>query len=397
MLIWPVAQSTAASAQDERSRRCREELRPLVEATMTQRGVPGVIVFVSVPNVCEWIARLGVDDVVVGRPMRRDDHVRVGSITKTFTGTVVLQLVDEGLVVLDNPISRYLTRVPNGQNITVRQLLNMTSGLYNYSDDLVFNMTLDKQPDKEWTRDELLNIAFSHSPYFLPGQGFHYSNTNSVLLGLLVETITGRHFENEVESRIFRPLGLRGTSLPRSARIPSPRSRGYQFGTNVGTLVPPECDAETAGRRDATADSPSWTWSAGGAISTLPDLKIWARALAIGTLLTPTTQAERLDWVPTGPPPAPRYGLHITDFAGVIGHDGALLGYQSFMGYLPARDATLVVLANVFPDAECGSPADEIAKVILRQLQLLALPDADPRSESRGTTGEPETTNSGVQ
>jgi D-alanyl-D-alanine carboxypeptidase len=162
-------------------------------------------------------------------------------------------------------------------------------------------------------------------------------------------------------------------------------------------LVPPECDAETAGRRDATADSPSWTWSAGGAISTLPDLKIWARALAIGTLLTPTTQAERLDWVPTGPPPAPRYGLHITDFAGVIGHDGALPGYQSFMGYLPARDATLVVLANVFPDAECGSPADEIAKVILRQLQLLALPDADPRSESRGTTGEPETTNSGVQ
>ena len=243
----------------------------------------------------------------------------------------------------------------------------------------------------------MLNIAFSHAPYFPPGQGFHYSNTNSILLGLLVETVTGRHLENEVESRIFRPLGLRGTSLPRSPRIPSPRSHGYQFGTNVGTLVPPACDAETAGRRDATADSPSWTWSAGGAISTLRDLKIWARALAIGTLLTPTTQAERLDWVPTGPPPAPRYGLHITDFSGVIGHDGALPGYQSFMGYLPARDATLVVLANVFPDAECGSPADEIAQVILRQLQLLAPPDEGSSLGVVRDAGGPETMKSGAR
>src|SRR5262245_61115086 len=142
MLIGPFAQPTRASGQDELSRQCGEDLRPLVETTMAQRGVPGVIVFVSVPNVCEWTAALGVDDVVVGRPMRRNDHVRVGSITKTFTGTLVLQLVDEGLVVLDDPISRYLTRVPNGENITVRQLLNMTSGLYNYSDDLVFNTTL---------------------------------------------------------------------------------------------------------------------------------------------------------------------------------------------------------------------------------------------------------------
>ncbi len=108
-----------------------------------------------------------------------------------------------------------------------------------------------------------------------------------------------------------------------------------------------------------------------GAVSTLPDLKIWARTLATSALLTPGTQAERLTFVTTGPPGAPLYGLHITSFHGIIGHDGALPGYQSFLGYLPERDATIVVLANVFPDADRGSSADTIAKAIIQHLELI--------------------------
>jgi D-alanyl-D-alanine carboxypeptidase len=109
------------------------------------------------------------------------------------------------------------------------------------------------------------------------------------------------------------------------------------FGTNVGTL-PPACDAATVGRHDVTNASPSWTWSAGAAVSTLKDLTVWARALATGALLSPDTQAERLKGVVTGPPPAPTYGLHITNFFGFIGHDENLPGFSSFMAYDPTRE-----------------------------------------------------------
>jgi D-alanyl-D-alanine carboxypeptidase len=101
--------------------------------------------------------------------------MRIGSITKTFTGTVVLQLVDEGWLGLEDPISRHLTGVPNGDNITIRQLLNMTSGLYNYSEDLAFNQALDTDPERVWTPEDLFAIGLGRPPYFLPGKGFHCS------------------------------------------------------------------------------------------------------------------------------------------------------------------------------------------------------------------------------
>lgn len=341
---------------------------------MAQLGVPGLVVQVEAPGLCHWIATLGTGDVAKRRPMYLNGHVRIGSITKTFTGTVVLQLVDEGRIGLDDPISLHLSGVPNGNAITIRQLLYMSSGLYNYSEDLAFNQSLDADPQRVWTPKELLVIGFSQPPYFPPGAGFHYSNTNSTLLGRLVETVTGNPLGQEFQRRIFRPLRMGESSLPDldDTAIPGPHPRGYMFGTNVGSL-PPDCDAVSVGRHDVTNVSPSWTWAAGGAISTLRDLRIWSRALALGTLLTPATQAQRLQWIPTSSSPgAPRYGLHITNFAGIIGHDGALPGFQSFMGYVPARDVTIVVLANVYPDLDCGGPADEIVKLIAGKLKLFS-------------------------
>jgi D-alanyl-D-alanine carboxypeptidase len=246
----------------------------------------------------------------------------------------------------------------------------MTSGLYNYSEDLAFNASLDKDPERVWTPEELLAIGLGRRPYFPPGTAFHYSNTNSVLLGRLVEVRTGRALEEEFERRIFERLKLHDTSLPENSAIPHPHPRGYMFGSNVGTL-PPACDAATVGRHDVTDASPSWAWSAGGAVSTLKDLTVWARALATGALLSADTQAERLKGVPVGPPPSPEYGLHITNFFGLIGHDGNLPGFSSFMAYDPARDTTIVVLANLYTDVQCGGPADSIVKLIIRELNLL--------------------------
>ena len=120
---------------------CAQRLRPLVKAKMIELGVAGVILSIDAPNICRWGQTLGIRDVTKQAPIRLKEHMRIGSITKTFTGTVVLQLVDEGWLGLDDPISRHLTGVPNGDSITIRQPLNMTSGLYNYSEDLVFNQT----------------------------------------------------------------------------------------------------------------------------------------------------------------------------------------------------------------------------------------------------------------
>jgi D-alanyl-D-alanine carboxypeptidase len=374
------AEDLAAEADGRRGEHgehgtCGEDLRPLVEAKMAELGVPGAVVLVDVPGTCRWIARLGTRNVATERPFTFADHVRVGSITKTFTGTAVLQLADEGAIDLGDPISRYVDGVPNGENISVRQVLQMTSGLYSYSEDLGFNASLDAHPDRVWSVSELLDIAFlAHEPYFPPGGGFHYSNTNTALLGKLVEAVTGHELRNELRRRIFRPLRMRETSLPAldDASIPEPHPRGYTYGTNVGTL-PPSCDATSVGRHDVTNASPSWTWAAGGAISTLGDLTIWAHALALGTLLSPAMHAEQLTWVSTGAG-GPRYGLHVTDFFGIIGHDGALPGFQSFMGYVPDKRATLVILTNVYPDLHCGGPADELAKLVGGQLGLFTPP-----------------------
>jgi D-alanyl-D-alanine carboxypeptidase len=349
---------------------CAERLKPLVTAKMSELGVPGLIVSIDAPTLCRWTEALGIRNATTHRPMQGNEHMRIGSITKTFTGTVVLQLVDEGLLELDDPIARYLTGVPNGDNITIRQLLNMTSGLYNYSEDLAFNASLDTDPQRVWTPEELLAIGLAQPPYFPPGTDFHYSNTNSVLLGRLIEALTGHPLDQEFEHRIFTPLNLHDTSLPATAALPRPHPRGYMFGTNVGT-VPPACDAATVGRHDVTEASPSWTWSAGGAVSTLQDLTVWARALATGALLSPATQAERLQGVPVGPPPAPEYGLHITNFFGLIGHDGNLPGFSSFIAHDPARDITIVVLANVYTDAHCGGPTDSIVMLLIQELGLL--------------------------
>src|SRR5439155_10031208 len=140
--------------------------RPVVDQTMQQLRVPGAIVGVVVPGRGVWTQAFGVADLKSGRRMRIDDHVRVGSITKTFTGTVVLTMVDQGRLSLDDHLSTFAPEVSDAASITLRQLLNMTSGLYNYSEDPGFNATLDSQPEKVWSPVELVAISAQHAPDF---------------------------------------------------------------------------------------------------------------------------------------------------------------------------------------------------------------------------------------
>jgi D-alanyl-D-alanine carboxypeptidase len=370
----------ATTAQDTNLPAYVRTLQPQIEEQMTNLRIPGALVYVDIPGEGTWSQDFGTGSLEASTtPITINDHFRIGSNTKTFTANIILQLVDEGKLGLDDPVSKYQPEVPNGENIAIRQLLNMTSGLYNYAEDEDFNNTLDTEPQKVWEPEELVEIGFSHQPYFSPGDGYHYSNTNFVLLGMIIEQLTGQPLEQAYQERIFVPLGMSNTLLPErsSAAIPDPHPRGYMYQTNVDALETSAVEGEKAEQADESAgepndvtnENPSWTWASGGAISTVNDLIIWAKADATGALLSPQAQKERLSWVSPPPSPEVQYGLGVADFGGFIGHDGQIPGFNSFVGYQAQKDATIVVVTNVYSAPDGSQPANEITKSIIQELQ----------------------------
>ena len=270
--------------------------------------MPGAIVYVDVPGKGTWLTAFGSSTTEGAPPMSTDNHMRIGSVTKSLTAEVVLQLVDQGAIGLDDPVTKYLPGVPNGENITIRQLLGMTAGIFNFTEDDYFNLTLDKDPRKPWTPFECIGIGLAHPPYFPPGQGFHYSNTNYEILGVIAERVGKAPLQKLMQDLVFAKLGMGSTSLPvyDDTAIPDPHSQGYMYGTNVEGNVAD--NAALAGNKAAAqitvapgtkpndvTDLPSNGVASGAAISTVGDMVIWAKALGTGSLLTPATQAARTD------------------------------------------------------------------------------------------------------
>jgi D-alanyl-D-alanine carboxypeptidase len=349
--------ATKASARPAYAAMLQAEIARVMKANV----IPGAIVLIKSRDKGDWRATLGTGTIGKSVPLAMADYVRIGSNTKTMTSTVILQLVQEGKLKLDDPIAKFRPDVPNGQNITIEQLATMRSGLYSYTFDRDFNETLDKDPQKAWTPDELLKIAFSHPPNSPPGQKFDYCNTNIVLLGLVIEQLTGMSARDAFRKRIFEPLKLKHTSLPAAndSKIPDPHPQGYQFLSNVATIdsyaVPPaQLQAALSGTLkpiNQTNANPSWAWTAGGGISTADDLAVYVKALVGGGLLSPAMQKIRLDSiVPTNPddPNAAGYGIGIARFGPwFIGHDGQIPGYSTVMVYDPKADNTVIILTNL--------------------------------------------------
>jgi D-alanyl-D-alanine carboxypeptidase len=275
-------------------------------------------------------------------------------------------------------VSRFIRGVPNGRHITIRELLQMTSGLYNYSEALSFNQSLDRDPSRRWTPLQLLRIGFAHPPYFPPGKGYHYSNTNYILLGLIAQRVTHHTLAYEFHKRIFGPLGMSSTSLPATPAMPAPYAHGYQFISNVDSLTAQPLTGKAAAWADWSAGNPydvtnanpSWTWAAGGGVSTLRDLLRYAPALATGNgLLGAAMQRERLKFVPTVPGSNNiGYGLGIANLFGFLGHTGELPGYNSFEAYNPKLHASMVVLVNLNQSPDANPPADALDKLIIGQV-----------------------------
>ncbi|MFJ4620897.1 serine hydrolase domain-containing protein [Streptomyces sp. NPDC088812] len=335
------AQAPSPSGDDVRelTPAVQRQIDRAVRRVMEDAAVPGVSVGIWTPDKGRYVKSFGVADKSTGEDMRPDLYTRIGSETKTFTVTAVLELVDEGEIGLDDTIGTYVDGVPGGDEITLRQLAGMRSGLFNYSEDDAFTKALTSDPQRPFTPRQLLDYSFQHPVLFAPGKEFSYCNTNLILLGLVVEKVSGRALADYVQEHVLTPAGLDDTLFPQGDEFPEPHAQGYTDQTATGEV------------ENATDWNPSWGWAAGAMISTLEDLRVWARTVATGRLpdgqrmISPATQKERLITPPTTIPGA-GYGLGIFDVQGWIGHNGSLPGYESLTVYLPSADTTLVVVLN---------------------------------------------------
>jgi D-alanyl-D-alanine carboxypeptidase len=316
-----------------------------LQRSVAQSGASGAVAAVQTPRFT-WIRAIGVANKTAGRPMAAAMHTRITSVTKIFTVTLLLQAAGEGVLSLDDPISRYYPNIPNGDQITLRLLAIHRSGIADYLGNEQFVAQWKADPKRVWRPDELVTYRIEGSPEFPPGTDFHYSNTNTVLLGLVLHQVTGKPVGQLYRERILQPLGLQETTFSDGdPSIPDPHPRGYTLLGQSGPIPV-----------DATEWKPSVAWTAGGLISTAGDLLTFGRAMGTGEgLLSPQEQAERLDsLLPDPTKPEASYGLGLMGFRGWIGHTGEIPGFTSTLFYHPDLHATVVVLVDTdIPSGAC--------------------------------------------
>lgn len=334
-----------------------QQLQQIVETQKSSYKLPGMLVGVWIPGMGEWIYATGTGNTATGQPVTVQDKLRIASITKTYTATVALQLIEEGKLSLDTTLDRFVSYVPLADKITVRHLLNHTSGLFTYSGEQFTTMLL-QDPKTVWTPRRLVDLGISQPATNAPGEKHSYSNTNYILLGMIIEQLTGRKVEDELRRRILEPLALGASSFPSS-------------GTT--TLLPPFSHGYwPADGRDITEIDPSSHWTSGAIVANVSDLRNWGEALARGRLLSPVMQAERLTWVQNPHDSKKFYGLGIMRYGDFLGHDGTMPGYESLVYHLPSRNATIVVLTNGMRGEKLTSPTEDVFKGIVS----LLIPDA---------------------
>ncbi|MDL4771530.1 serine hydrolase domain-containing protein [Actinomadura xylanilytica] len=317
----------------------RPSLRQLVDRLTAADGAPGALAAAEGAR-RRTVVTSGLGDVGAGTPVPADGHWRIGSITKPFVATVVLQLAGEDAVALDAPVERYLPGVRGVAGVTVRQLLQHTSGLPDYLAYLTPQRVIEHPLDHH-EREDLLAIATAHPRLFPPGKGWSYSNTNYLLASMLIEKTTGRPYGEEIERRVLRPLNLSGTSVPGDAPdLPEPHARGY---VRPGPGAP----------LDLTRLNPSVAAGGGNMVSTADDLNRFLAALVRGRLLKRPQMRAMMTTVPTGRASGDEYGLGLQRTplpcgGHYWGHDGDMIGFTTVAGATTdGRRAT--VMANLNP------------------------------------------------
>ena len=311
-------------------------------------GIPGVSAAIIFPDGSMWVGASGLADVAAKRQVGPDTAFAVASISKTFTGALILALVEDGRIALEVPVVTYLPELVIDRGITVRQLLDHSSGLRDFFFHKNIDAALLKEPSRRWDAADALRYV--GKPYFKPGTGWHYSNTNYLVLGMLAERVGGASVAVQLRERFIDPLGLSDTYYQAVEQPRSPTSHGYRF-SGAGRKWPP------IDLSDGTAVVPftSVVTAAGAAASiatSAGDLVRWARALYGGTVLGPQMRVAMLAHVlrTTAYEPSTGYGLGVQvvtiDGHATLGHSGRLLGFSAVMRWLPHEGVAIAVLTN---------------------------------------------------
>ncbi|MFJ9008309.1 serine hydrolase domain-containing protein [Streptomyces canus] len=306
----------------------------------TAQGAPGSMARIDDGNTV-YRAAVGVADRKSEQTMSDTDRFRIGSVTKTFTAVVLLQLVDEKKLELDAPVNRYLPGLLPDDRITVRHVLSHRSGLYDYTNDM-FAKTVsgfEAVRKKVFTPEELVKTSLRKPRTNAPGAVYSYSNTNFVVAGMLIEKLTGNPVRTEYEKRIIEPLQLRDTFYVHPGmKIPGRHARGY--------LTPDQAGAPLV---DATEQTASWAQSAGALISSTRDLNTFLSALLAGRLTSAAQLAQMERWAPAGSRQAYGLGLRRRDLScgvSVYGHTGAVQGFYTYAFASKDGKRALAAVAN---------------------------------------------------
>lgn len=356
-------------------------LQAEIEALADSLMLPGAMVRLTTPA-GDLVFGHGTTELGTATAPTATTAFRAASNTKTMTAAVIVQMVQEGRLRFTDPVAAFVADVPGGDAITIDQLLRMRSGLFNFTAAPELAESLDREPGKVWSADEVLGMAFARPPDFAPGAAFEYNNTNYYLLGLVAERIDGKPLAAIFEDRLFGPLGMERTALPAAASnaLPAPFAHGYLYGGASYALADapyPEAlrnaaQAGTLKPNDVTWQNPSAYFAAGGVVSTADDLATWMQALVGGRVLDAGMQAA---WLASPEAPVPGeaamqkygYGILTLSFGGnvIYYHEGEMPGYQSFMGYDPANDMTLVIWTNLTLDPDGVATANTLMVKVL--------------------------------
>lgn len=350
----------------------RKELQMKLAEWHKAGKFPGATLGVVLANGESFGLAVGYSDRTAKTLMRSDDRMLAGSTGKTFAAAVALQLVSEGKIGLDDKVEKYLgnepwfARLPNARDITVRQLMNHTSGLVRYEFKDKFTKDLTGDPEKTWKPEELLAYLFDEKPPFEAGKGWDYSDTNYIVLGMIIETVTGKRFYDEARRRLIKPLKLKNT-IPQDGLRLKGVVQGYAGANNPFGGK----DEMISGGKFAI--NPQFEWTGGGWASTSEDLARWAKAMYEGEAFNRSLLPPLLDGVA-----APmlgrdaKYGLGViirkTSAGTTYGHSGFFPGYMTDMMYFPEQEIAVAVQVNTSVPQDLGKPLGrvlpELAEVV---------------------------------
>ncbi|MBN2412975.1 beta-lactamase family protein [candidate division KSB1 bacterium] len=348
-----------------------ERLQKVLDKGIKKYNVNGVSAAILFPNEKIWTGVSGISHDSVS--MNPDMLYAIGSITKNVVAALTMKLVEENAISLNDPLSKWLPEYPYiDGNITIRQLLNHTSGIYMFWDNQQIWDALKEDRTKIWTPKDILN--YIKEPYFAPGEGWHYSNTNYLLLAMIIEKVTGSTLSTEFKNRFWQPLGINNAYLSLQEELPENQAHvfGDNFnndGSNIDLTFLPRASHE------------SITYGSSGIFITAEDLARWCHSLFEGKVLSQQSMNEMLQFVKFRPVAnMSAYGLGVQIYPKsfsygkeAIGHGGANIGTSTYMVYLPDYHVSIVVMINAFPSQCIDVITKGLIKTVLKEQKAIRL------------------------